>query len=71
MRAAVFLAWCAGWWSLPAACLLLGGRLANFVGLLGLVALTTTLAGYFYLWPTEAWLRAEREDAERRARWTR
>ena len=70
MKAAAFLLWCAAWWSLPALCLWLGGRFVNFAMLMAVVALTTTLAGWQYLWPSRAWLEAEREDAERRSRWT-
>lgn len=66
MKAALYLLWLLAWWVQPALCLYLGGKYINFVMMLSVVALTTSLAGYFYLWPTKRWRELEAEAEHRR-----
>ena len=61
-RVAVYAAWLAAWWAMPAACLLLKGRYINFLGMMLLVATTTSIAGYLHLWPPAWWLEKERQS---------
>lgn len=60
-RVAAYAVWLAWWWALPIACLKLQGRFINFLGMMLLVALTTTIAGYLHLWPPAWWLEKERQ----------
>lgn len=50
LYAIAWLIWSILWWSLPAACCILGGQFSNFIGLMVCVAATTTWAGWNYIY---------------------
>jgi hypothetical protein len=43
--------WLLFWWSFPVACMVLGGRFSNFIGLAVLAAATTTYAAWEFTQP--------------------